>query len=119
MDISQAISEYGFPGFHGSESFLDLYLNSVYIQFFQALTKLDIIIVIFMMLYIKKTSILNSIIVTFLFCYLLLRSWHCSYFQSGESAYFCATPWFLAAVSVIALALYYHFKKIILLVKMK
>jgi hypothetical protein len=109
-----SIGEYGFAGFHGSKSFLDLYLNSVYIQFFQILTKLDIIVVIFTMLYIKRTSILNSIIVTFLFCYLLFRSWHCSYFQSGESAYFCATPWFLSAVSVIALAFYYHFKRIII-----
>ena len=66
-----------------------------------------------MMLFIKRTSILNSIIVSFLFCYLLLRSWHCSYFQSGESAYFCATPWFLAAISVIAVAFYYHLKRII------
>ena len=107
------ISEYGYAGFHGSESFLDLYLNSIYIQFFQALTKLDIIIIIFMMLYIKRSSILNSIIVSFLFCYLLFRSWHCSYFQSGESAYFCATPWFLAAISVITLAFHYHLKRII------
>ena len=65
------------------------------------------------MLYIKRTSILYSIIVAFLFCYLLFRSWHCSYFQSGESAFFCATPWFLAAISVITLAFYYHFKRII------
>ena len=108
------ISEYGYAGFHGSESFLDLYLNSVYDQFFQALTKLDIIIVIFTMLYIKRSSFLNSLLVTTIFCYLLFRSWYCSYFQSGESAFFCATPWFLAAVSVIALALYYNFKKIIL-----
>jgi len=108
-----SLGEYGFAGFHGSESFLDLYLNSVYIQFFQALTKLDIIIVIFVMLYIKRTSIFNSIIVSFLFCYLLIRSWHCSYFQSGESAYFCATPWFLAAISVITLAFHYHLKRII------
>ena len=106
--------EYGFAGFHGSHSFLDLYFNSVYIQFLQACTKLDIIIVIFAMLYIKRTCILNSIIVTFLFCYLLFRSWHCSYFQSGESAYFCATPWFLSAFSVITLAFYYHYKRIII-----
>jgi hypothetical protein len=112
-NFKSSLGEYGFAGFHGSESFSDLYLNSVYIQFFQALTKLDIIIVIFMMLYIKRTSILNSIIVSFLFCYLLFRSWHCSYFQSGESAYFCATPWFLAAISVIALAFYYQLKRII------
>ena len=109
-----AIAEYGFAGFHGSESFLDLYLNSVYDQFFQTLTKLDIIIVIFTMLYIKRSSILKSLLVITLFSYLLIRSWYCSYFQSGESAFFCATPWFLAAVSLIALALYYNFKKIIL-----
>ena len=108
---STKIHEYGFAGFHGSESFLDLYLNSIYIQFLQAFTKLDMIIVICSMLYINRTCILNSIIVTFLFCYLLFRSWHCSYFQSGESAFFCATPWFLSAVSVVSLAFYYHLKK--------
>ena len=107
------ISEYGFAGFHGSESFLDLYLNSIYIQFFQALTKLDIIITIFMMLYIKRYSIMKSLFTITLFCYLLWRSWYCSYFQSGESAYFCATPWFLAAISIIALAYYYHLRRII------
>jgi hypothetical protein len=112
--LKSSLGEYGFARFHGSESFLDLYLNSVYIQFFQILTKLDIIIAILTMLYIKRTSMLNSIIVTFFFCYLLWRSWYCSYLQSGESAYFCATPWFLAAISVIALAFYYHFKRIIL-----
>ena len=113
-DCKASLGEYGFAGFHGSESFLDLYLNSLYVQFLQAFTKLDIIIVICTMLYIKRTYILNSIIVTFLFCYLLFRSWHCSYFQSGESAFFCATPWFLAAISVITLAFYYHFKRIII-----
>lgn len=112
-DYSAKVGEYGFAGFHGSESFLDLYLNSVYIQFFQALTKLDIIIVIFIMLYIKRSSIIKSLLTITLFCYLLWRSWHCSYFQSGESAYFCATPWFLATISVIAVAFYYHLRKII------
>ena len=56
---------------------------------------------------------MKSLLTITLFCYLLWRSWHCSYFQSGESAYFCATPWFLATISVIALTLYYHIKRII------
>ena len=118
-NFKSSIGEYGFAGFHGTDSFLDLYLSSVYIQFFQIFTKIDIIIVIFTLLYMKRTSIIKSIIVTFLFCYLLFRSWHSSYFQSGESAYFCATPWFLSAISVIALAFYYHFKKNHLIYKAK
>ena len=37
-NFKSSLGEYGFAGFHGSKSFLDLYLNSVYIQFFQILT---------------------------------------------------------------------------------
>lgn len=112
--FSVAIGEYGFARFHDSKSFFDLYFYSAYIHFFQILTKIDLIIVLFTMVYIRKSSILNSLLVLTLFGYLIIRSFYCGYLQSGDSAsYFSSMPWFLAVISLIILSFYYFYKNIV------
>ena len=113
--FSETIGEYGYDSFYGSNSFLDLYTNSIFVQFTHFFTKFDIIVVFLLLLFSKKNTVNYIFCSLLLFVYLLYRSLNSGFLQSGEEAsYFMATPWFLAIMSLVVFTTFAFLRKRIL-----